>query len=62
MKQTKSKNNNIKEPKLHINGIPSFKNLGKQELHSFIVTLEFQTKTYFKNENLKKEILSKVPP
>lgn len=61
----KNINKNIpatEKPILHINGVPSFKNLGKQEYKSFLITLEFAIKNYYKDKNIRDTNKQEIPP
>ncbi len=51
-----------KEPILHINGVPSFKNLSTQDFKSFISTLEFQVKTFYKDKARNTDTNKDIPP
>lgn len=62
MKNFKKNNSTNENPILHINGVPSFKNLDKKEYHSFIVALEFATKNYYKDKNNGDINKLEIPP
>jgi len=61
-KTTKKINTKDIEPILHINGVPSFQNLTKQDYYSFLVTLEFEAKSYYKDKNVVGNDKKKIPP